>query len=178
MAAIRDLLDAGSGSLGGARPKASVADGDRLLLVKFPHRNDDWDIMAWEKTALDLADAAGLPTPPHRLAKVGRRNVLVLDRFDRDGERRNPYVSAMTLIAGRDGDSHDYTDIAEYLPEHGSNVVSDMTGLFRRAAFSVAIHNTDDHMRNHGFLFHGAGWQLAPVFDVNPNPDLGAARQT
>lgn len=84
LAAVKDLLDAGSGSLGGARPKASVQGDDcALLIARFPHRNDDWDVIAWEKTALDLAEGAGIDTPTRRLTKVGDRSVLLLDRFDR-----------------------------------------------------------------------------------------------
>ena len=178
-AAIKDLLDAGSGSLGGARPKASVRDGDRLLIAKFPHHSDDWDIMAWEKTAIDLAERAGIETPRRRIAKVGGRTVLVLDRFDRERDRRIGYISAMTLVAGRDGVPGDYLEVAETLTEFGSRTSEDLQQLWRRIAFSIAIHNTDDHLRNHGFLRDGrAGWRLSPVFDINPNPDVGTQRVT
>ena len=177
--AIKALLDAGSGSLGGARPKASVIDsGGQLLLAKFPHRNDQWDIMAWEKTALDLAELAGIDVPRRRLAGIDGRQVLLLERFDRSGDRRIPYISAMTLIGGRDGEDHDYADIATFLCEVGSRVDADLAQLFRRAVLSCAIHNTDDHLRNHGFLGSAAGWRLSPLFDVNPNPDLSEGRQT
>ena len=179
LAAIKDLLDAGSGSLGGARPKASVRDGDRLLIAKFPHHNDEWDVMGWEKTALDLAQRAGIETPVRRLVPVGGRNVLVLDRFDRKGEHRIGYISAMTLVGGRDGVPGDYLEVAETLTEFGSRTTQDLRQLWRRILFSVAIHNTDDHLRNHGFLRAGpSGWTLSPVFDVNPNPDTGVQRVT
>jgi serine/threonine-protein kinase HipA len=179
LAAIKDLLDAGSGSLGGARPKASVRDGDRLLIAKFPHDSDGWDVMAWEKTALDLAERAGIDTPVRRLVPVGSRNVLALDRFDRDGDRRTGYISAMTMVGGRDGVPGDYLEVAETMTEYGSRVSQDLRQLWRRIVFSVAIHNTDDHLRNHGFLRAGpSGWRLSPVFDVNPNPDVGAQRVT
>jgi serine/threonine-protein kinase HipA len=180
LAAVRVLLDAGSGSLGGARPKASVlGDDGALLIAKFPHHEDDWDVMGWEKTALDLADAAGISVPGRRLTKVGARHVLLLDRFDRGrGGVRRGYISAMTMLGARDGDERDYVDIAEALPEHGAKVNDDLEELFARVVFSVAIHNTDDHLRNHGFLQAGGGWQLSPMFDVNPNPDLGRRRVT
>ena len=84
------LLDAGTGSLGGARPKASVRDGDRLLIAKFPHPDDQWDVMAWEKTTLDLAAAAGIRVPEATLTKVDGRSVLLLDRFDRHGTWTHP----------------------------------------------------------------------------------------
>jgi serine/threonine-protein kinase HipA len=150
-----------------------------LLIAKFPHRDDEWDVMAWEKTALDLAESAGLRVPRRRLTKVGARNVLLIDRFDRgpQGTRRG-YISAMTLLEARDGDERDYVDIAEGLSETGAQVNDDLAELFSRVAFNVAIHNTDDHLRNHGFLRSPGGWSLSPVFDVNPNPDLGRRRVT
>ncbi len=179
LTAIKDLLDAGSGSLGGARPKASVRDGDRLLIAKFPHQNDEWDVMGWEKTALDLAERAGIEAPVRRLVPVGGRSVLVLDRFDREGEHRVGYISAMTMVGGRDGVPGDYLEVAETLTEFGSRTTLDLRQLWRRILFSVAIHNTDDHLRNHGFLRAGpSGWKLSPVFDVNPNPDAGTQRVT
>ncbi len=84
----------------------------------------------------------------------------------------------MTLIEGSDGDPRDYTEIAETLAEHGSQTSSDLRQLWRRVAFSIVIHNTDDHLRNHGFLRRGAGWRISPLFDVNPNPDVAAQRVT
>jgi len=176
--AIKTLLDAGTGSLGGARPKASVRDDERLLIAKFPHHGDAWSVIAWEKTALDLAESAGITVPGRRLVGIDGSPVLLLDRFDREGARRVGYISAMTLLEAQDGQSRDYTEIAEVLPEHSSAAVADLRQLWRRIAFSIAIHNTDDHLRNHGFLRHGSGWRLAPAFDVNPNPELAAHRVT
>lgn len=178
MAAIKALLDAGTGSLGGARPKASVQSDEGLLIAKFPHHNDRWDVMGWEKTVLDLAQRAGIPAPRRELVPVGAKRALLLRRFDRTGKSRIGYMSAMTLIGGSDGGDYDYVDIAEFLPEHGAAVSEDLVQLWRRVVFSVAVHNTDDHLRNHGFLRHGAGWRLSPVFDVNPNPNPGETRAT
>ncbi len=164
----------------GARPKASVRDGDRLLIAKFASPGDEWDVIGWEKTALDLAERAGVRVPPRRLRRINRKAVLLLDRFDRadDGERI-PYVSAMTLMSARDGDTGDYVEIAEALSEHGDVTVrADLAQLWRRVAFSVAVHNTDDHLRNHGFLRGTAGWRLSPLFDVNPEPDPARERVT
>ena len=173
MDGVKVLLDAGSGSLGGARPKASVRDGDRLLIAKFPHRSDEWDVMAWEKTALDLAQAAGLRVPTRRLVDVGGASVLLLERFDREGAQRRGYVSAMTLLGRHDGDQADYIEIAESVASLGSRVEHDLAQLWRRIAFSIVVNNTDDHLRNHGLLFEDGGWTLAPAFDLNPNPVLG-----
>ena len=177
-AAIKELLDAGTGSLGGARPKASLRDGEGLFIAKFPHPDDDWDVMSWEKTALDLAQAAGIRVPRTRLTRADGRCVLLLERFDRRGRERVPYISAMTMLTARDGDSHDYLEIAEVLPEVSAATTADLNELWRRIAFSVLINNTDDHLRNHGFLRTAGGWRLSPVFDVNPNPDAGTTRQT
>lgn len=181
LAAVKELLDAGSGSLGGARPKASVRDdNNHLYVAKFPHRDDDWDVMGWECVALDLADKAGIATPARDLVSVSdSQRALLLRRFDRteDGYRV-AYISAMTALTASDGEWHDYTEIAEVLTDIGANVTHDLQALYRRVVFSVAIHNTDDHLRNHGFLALGGGWTLSPLFDVNPNPNSAAARVT
>lgn len=178
MEAVKVLLAAGTGSLGGARPKASVRDGDRLLIAKFPHHSDEWDMMAWEATALDLAERAGLPVPPRRLVSMSGRSVLLVERFDRAAGRRVGYASAMTLVGAVDGEVRDYLDVVDVLADVGARARADRQELWRRIAFSVAIHNTDDHLRNLGFLRDGTGWSLAPVFDVNPDPDAGSSRVT
>jgi serine/threonine-protein kinase HipA len=178
LAAIKALLDAGTGSLGGARPKAAVRDGSRLFIAKFSHADDQWDVMAWEKTAIDLAAAAGIHVPPNRLTRIQNRAVLLLERFDRDGAGRVPYISAMTLLEAKDGDARDYTEVAEALADIGAQTTEDLRELWRRVAFSLLINNTDDHLRNHGFLRTGGGWRLSPAFDMNPNPDPTVSRQT
>ncbi|KQQ28008.1 type II toxin-antitoxin system HipA family toxin [Frondihabitans sp. Leaf304] len=179
-AAVKALLDAGTGSLGGARPKAAVtlADGS-LGLAKFPHASDQWDVMGWEATMLDLAHDAGITVPRHFLTKADGRSVLVLGRFDRDSMgRRFGYISAMTLLGSRDGEERDYGDVSDELNGTSAALRKDRVDLYDRVAFSVAVHNTDDHLRNLGLLDTGRGWRLAPLFDVNPNPDEGATRRT
>jgi len=178
LAAIKELLDAGTGSLGGARPKASVRDSDHLFIAKFPHGSDEWDVVAWEKTALDLAAKSGIRVPRCRLTKIQGRSVLLLERFDRRDGRRVAYISAMTLLEAQDGDAHDYAEIAETLSDVGAVTTEDLRELWRRIAFSVLINNTDDHLRNHGFLREPGGWRLSPAFDINPNPDPAVSRQT
>ncbi|MFZ4892916.1 type II toxin-antitoxin system HipA family toxin [Plantibacter sp. Mn2098] len=183
--AVKTLLDAGTGSLGGARPKAAVlGDDGRQLIAKFPHPEDRWDVMAWEATALDLATAAGATTATHRLIKIAGRHLLLLDRFDRGSTpvgspdtRRVGYMSTMTLLEQHDGDTGDYVDIAERLEEVSTRPRADLLQLFQRVAVNVGLNNTDDHLRNHGLLRGRTGWTLSPAFDVNPNPDQGV-RQT
>ena len=175
--AVAILLDAGSGSLGGARPKASVVDGDALFIAKFPHPDDRWEVMRWEAVALDLAEACGLTVPVRRLELIGSKPVLLVKRFDRERDQRIPYLSGRSLIAAKSGSS-DYLELAEGIADHGSNVQADLHQMWRRIAFSIAFNNTDDHMRNHGFLRHRGGWQLSPTFDVNPDPDPNARRAT
>lgn len=179
MSAIKVLLNAGTGTLGGARPKASVIGDDGLLYIaKFPHHHDEWDVMAWEKTALDLAERAGIEVPHRILTKVSGRSVLLLERFDRRAGERVGYLSAMTLVQGVDGGAYDYVDLGGELADVSASADDDLAQTWRRMAFSVAIHNTDDHLRNHGFLRDEGGWRLSPAFDVNPNPDLTEDRAT
>ncbi|WP_322153289.1 type II toxin-antitoxin system HipA family toxin [Paratractidigestivibacter sp.] len=173
---VKELLEAGSASLGGARPKASVVDEGKILLAKFSHPGDEWDVITWEKVALEIAMAAGIRTPRSKLLTIGSSSVLLLERFDRfdsllEGERI-PYLSAMSLIGGRDGLSYDYVEVAEALVDWASNARAELEKLFRRAALSVAINNTDDHLRNLGLLREEGRWGFSPAFDININPDL------
>ena len=178
LAAIKFLLHVGSSALGGARPKASVSDGKTLYIAKFPHGSDQWDVMSWEKSALDLAKLCGINVAESHLEEIGGRKILLLERFDRIGEDRVGYISAMSMLAGSDGDQFDYTEVAAAISDYGSSVLKDLEQLWRRIAFSIAIHNTDDHLRNHGFLWSGSGWELSPAFDINPNPIAASPRST
>lgn len=179
-AAVKQLLDTGTTGLGGARPKASVRleDGS-LAIAKFPHSGDRWDVMAWEATTLDLLEAAGIRTPSRRLTQVGERSVLLLTRFDRTSDqRRVGYVSAMTMLGASDGEHRDYADLAAGIRDHSRSPRADHHELFDRVVASVALGNTDDHLRNHGFLAEKGAWTLSPVFDVNPTPDPWRPRAT
>ena len=173
---LQRLFRVGS-SLGGARPKAHVRHPDgRIAIAKFPSANHDtWNVMAWEKVALDLAARAGLDVPVSRLLNLAGRNVLVVDRFDRTaaGERIG-YVSAMTMLEASDGDQRSYLEIADVVERTSARATDELRQLWRRIVFSVLISNTDDHLRNHGFLHvHNDVWRLAPAFDLNPDPAPG-----
>ena len=169
---IKDVLNAG-GSLGGARPKAAVLSNDnRLCIAKFPHKGaDEWDVMAWEEVAYRLARRAGLATARTELIKVAGRNVLLVERFDRAGDVRVGFASAMTMVEASDHESHSYLELADAIAATSTQTSADLEQLWRRIVFSICIANTDDHLRNHGFLRHGAGWLLSPAYDMNPNPD-------
>lgn len=157
-------------SLGGARPKASVrARAGGLLIAKFPRADDEWPVTRWEAVALSLAGMAGIRVPVFRLELVAKRPVLLLERFDRDGTRRIPFMSATTALSADDNEARSYLDVADALRQMGSRAREDLRELWRRLAFNVLVSNTDDHLRNHGFLFE-AGWRLGPAFDLNPMP--------
>jgi serine/threonine-protein kinase HipA len=168
---LRLLLAPGS-SLGGARPKTSVRDRDgRLAIAKFPHRDDEINTVRWEAVALTLASKAGIPVPDWRLDDVAGRPVLILPRFDREDDTRIPFLSAMSMLEAKDLETRSYMEFADILRQHGASPKADMHAMWRRIVFSVLISNTDDHLRNHGFLWVGPdGWSLAPAYDLNPVP--------
>lgn len=168
---LRLLLAPGS-SLGGARPKASIRDSNgQLAIAKFPSRQDEISIVAWEAVALTLAKKAGIVTPSWRLENIASKAVLLIKRFDRLGAVRLPFLSAMSMLDAEDHETRSYLEIADGLRQHGASVSSDLEELWRRIVFSILISNVDDHLRNHGFLYTGgAGWRLSPVYDLNPVP--------
>lgn len=169
------VLVAPGASLGGARPKANFTEQDGSLWIgKFPAKDDDRDIAAWEYLAYELAAKAGLTVPETRLLSLGKDfRTLVVKRFDRAGEKRRFYASAMTLLRKEHSEGTSYLEIAQFLRAQGdgSHVRADLEQLFRRVAFNVAIGNRDDHLRNHGFILGQSGWRLSPAFDMNPNID-------
>ena len=171
------LMLAPGGSLGGVRPKAVVRDKERRLhLAKFPWKNDDWSVILWEKVTLDLALTAGVDVPRFRLERVGTKSVLLIERFDRrDVDMRVPFMSAMTALGVRDREEdHSYLEIVDALRQMGSAPAPDIRQLWRRIVFNILVSNTDDHLRNHGFLWEPGGWRLAPAYDMNPSPmDVG-----
>lgn len=168
---LRLLLAPGS-SLGGARPKASVIDKHgHLAIAKFPRQDDDFDAVRWEAIALALAKRAGLVVPAGRVETVADKSVILLRRFDRNGTHRIPFLSAMSMLGSRDNESRSYLEIVDALRQHGAAPKEDMHALWRRVVFNILISNTDDHLRNHGFLYEGPnGWRLSPAYDLNPVP--------
>ena len=166
------LLFAPGSSLGGARPKASVRlqDGS-LAIAKFPRKDDEINTVMWESVALALAANAGIAVPAARLETVADKPVLLVTRFDRSGARRIPFLSAMSMLGARDNETRSYLELVDALRQHGAAPREDMEALWRRMVFSVLISNTDDHLRNHAFLYDGPnGWRLSPAYDLNPVP--------
>jgi serine/threonine-protein kinase HipA len=168
---LRLLLAPGS-SLGGARPKASVRDRDgHLAIAKFPNKGDEINAVLWEALALTLAKNAGIPVPQWRRETIADKPVLLLRRFDRAGAARIPFLSAMSMLDASDNQPRSYLEIVDVLRQCGAKPKADMHDLWRRIVFSIMISNTDDHLRNHGFLYDGqAGWRLSPAYDMNPVP--------
>jgi len=175
---LRALLRGGS-SLGGARPKAHVLDSTgNIAIAKFPsNASDRWDVIRWEAVALQLARAARIRVGDSTLHVIDEKPVLIVDRFDRNGALRIGYVSAMTMLEVSDGARGSYLEMADVIERHSPNAREDLRELWRRIAFSILICNTDDHLRNHGFLrTSSAGWTLSPAFDLNPDPSPGLKR--
>ncbi|MDX2362057.1 MAG: HipA domain-containing protein [Crocinitomicaceae bacterium] len=169
------MLLAPGASLGGARPKASIIWKDQSLwIAKFPSRNDEGDIGGWEIVTYELAIAAGINMAESKAQKLSSSYYTFLTkRFDRatDGERIH-FASAMTMLGYTDGQDHEdgisYLEMAEFISENGANVSEDLEELWRRIVFSICVTNTDDHLRNHGFILSESGWLLSPAYDINP----------
>jgi serine/threonine-protein kinase HipA len=154
-------------SLGGARAKIMVKDEDGCFkLAKLPQPNDIDDVEGWEFVLIQLAKEAGIDVPVATLHGDRKRHALILERFDRNGEQRIHYMSAMTLLDRRDGESEDasYVDLADAMSSYCNE--GELHQLYRRLVFNLICGNVDDHLRNHGFLYFDGEWRLAPAFDV------------
>ncbi len=162
-------------SLGGARPKANFTEADGSLWIgKFPARDDDRDVGAWEYVVNRLALKAGVTVPAARVRRMNNAfHTFCVQRFDRVNGARRYFASAMTLLRKERSEGTSYLELAQFLRAECDSVHTedDLEQLFRRVAFNVAVGNRDDHLRNHGFLLGQSGWRLAPGFDVNPNVD-------
>ncbi len=168
---LRLLLAPGS-SLGGARPKASVRDLDgHLMIAKFPLVQDEIDVVRWEAVALMLAKMCGITVPDFKINIVNELPVLLSKRFDRKKTARIPFLSAMSMLNANDNEAGSYLDLADAIRQYGSYPEKDLKQLWRRMLFNVLISNTDDHLRNHAFLYdRDRGWHLSPAYDLNPVP--------
>ena len=166
-----NMLIAPGSSLGGARPKSCVIDRENnLWIAKFPSSHDDYDIAAWEYVTYQLALGAGINMSECRLEKFNREySTFLTRRFDRTPESRLHFTSAMMQLGYDDGeDGASYLELAQFLTDHGSNTKANLAELWRRIVFNIAVSNTDDHLRNHGFIYHQGGWLLSPAYDINP----------
>ena len=161
------VLVASGASLGGARPKANFTEQDGSLWIgKFPARDDDRDIGAWEFVVHTMADMAGIDVPPARILQLNQTfHTFCVRRFDRVNGQRRFYASAMTLLRRAQSEGASYLELAQFLRQAGdpAHVAQDLEQLFRRVAFNVAVGNRDDHLRNHGFVLGENGWRLAPA---------------
>ena len=172
---LNQLIRPGS-SLGGARPKATVIDPkEQLWIAKFPSKNDENDTGAWEMVTHDLAELCGLHVPEAKLEKFSNLgSTYLVKRFDRSLNKRIHFASAMTLLGKTDGasaaDGTSYLDIADFMKSYGAQPKQDLVELWKRIVFNMAVSNTDDHLRNHAFIFAENGWRLSPLYDVNPVP--------
>ena len=172
---LNQLIRPGS-SLGGARPKATVIDpNEQLWIAKFPSKNDENDSGAWEMITHDLAEICGLHVPEAKLEKFSNLgSTYLVKRFDRILSKRIHFASAMTLLGKTDGasaaDGTSYLDIAAFIKSYGAQPKQDLIELWKRIVFNMAVSNTDDHLRNHAFIFTKNGWRLSPLYDVNPVP--------
>ena len=169
------ILMAPGSSLGGARPKANISDkDDGLWIAKFPSKNDAIDKGAWEYLAYVLATKAGIEMAPCKLEKVsGKYHTFFTKRFDRETGERLHFSSAMTMTGNNEEilktKSASYLDIVDFIITFGVNVEQNLHQLWRRIVFNICISNTDDHLRNHGFILTPKGWILSPAYDLNPS---------
>ncbi|MFM9852153.1 MAG: type II toxin-antitoxin system HipA family toxin [Sphingomonadaceae bacterium] len=171
---------AGAGGSGGARPKANVRDGETLWLAKFTSVHDQKPIERVEVATLRLARLCGIRTPEVRLELADTPfPVALIQRFDRRGSARIPYISARTALGKTGTELGSYTEIVDFMRVHAADPAADFCELYLRLIFTILVSNKDDHLKNHGFLYVGAGrWRLSPVFDVNPAPDRNPHLET
>jgi serine/threonine-protein kinase HipA len=171
---------AGAGGSGGARPKANVQDGDTLWLAKFTSVHDQQPVERVEVATLQLARACGIRAPEARLELSDSPfPVALIQRFDRRGTARIPYISARTALGKTGTELGSYTEMVDFMRLHAADAAVDFRELYLRLIFTILVSNKDDHLKNHGFLYVGAGrWRLSPVFDVNPAPDRNPHLET
>ncbi|PRX56270.1 type II toxin-antitoxin system HipA family toxin [Flagellimonas meridianipacifica] len=169
------VLIAPGSSLGGARPKANVFDTRKnLWIAKFSSKTDTIDKALWEFLAYRLAIAAGIDMAESKVEKIsGQHHTFLTKRFDREEDKRIHFASAMTMTGNTEETIKDaspnYLEIVEFIENYGVDVEANLHQLWRRIVFNIAISNTDDHLRNHGFILRDKGWVLSPAYDLNPS---------
>lgn len=169
------VLIAPGSSLGGARPKANILGKDKdLWIAKFPSKTDTLDKAAWEFLTYKLAIAAGIEMAESRIERIsGAYHTFLTKRFDRENGNRIHFASAMTMTGNTEEslktNTPSYLDIVDVIENYGTNVDENLKQLWRRIVFNIAVSNTDDHLRNHGFILNEKGWELSPAFDLNPS---------
>lgn len=177
-----ELLRNAVGSLGGARPKVNArAENGSLWIVKLPKQDDQYAVGRVEVMALHLAKRVGITTCEANVLPGGRDfPIAAVKRFDRDeAGARIPFISAQTFMELPGAEPGNYVDIAFQMHAWSRDPRADMQELYRRLAFNVLIQNTDDHLRNLGFLYRGSGkWGLSPAYDINPVPERGTTLKT
>ena len=167
-----DILFQPGSSLGGARPKANVKDLDgSLWIAKFPSKNDIEDIGAWEMLAHELAILCDINVPEAKIITLDNKTIYLTKRFDRNNNQRIHFASAMTLLNKKDGEDASYLEILDFIKRNSEKANEDSKELWKRILFNVLISNTDDHLRNHGFILNNNAWILSPAYDLNPSID-------
>lgn len=175
------FLLAGS-SLGGARPKATTVLEDKQWIAKFSRHDDHYPICRMEYATMSLAANAGLTIPTIRLEKILGQDIYLIERFDRiplnSDYKRIPFISGLTMTGAHESEAsqQSYRSLAEQLRLYGSHFQKDAIELWRRMIFNILCNNTDDHLRNHGFLWDGSGWRLSPAYDITPTLQMGTDR--
>ncbi len=166
-------------SLGGARPKAMIQDGDTKLIAKFSSSADTYSVVKAEYVAMRLAARAGLEVASVRLKRVAGRDVLLVERFDRarkkDGWARKAMVSALTLFGLDEMMARyaSYEDLAEIVRHRFTSPKATLHELYGRLVFNVLCGNTDDHARNHAAFWDGEHLALTPAYDICPQNRSG-----
>ena len=165
-------------SLGGARPKATTAMDGKQWIAKFSRSGDHFPICRAEYATMMLASKVGLNVPPVRLKKVMEQDIYLIERFDRLSSGRIPFISGLTITGAHETEStrQSYRNLADQLRLFGSKSKEDTRELWKRMVFNILCNNTDDHLRNHGFLWDGKGWRLSPAYDIVPLPEVGTER--
>ena len=171
------VLIAPGSSLGGARPKANILGKDKeLWIAKFPSKTDTVDKAAWEFLTYKLAIACGVEMAESKIEQIsGAYHTFLTKRFDRENGKRIHFASAMTMTRNTEDSlktkAPSYLDIVDVIINYGTNVEENLHQLWRRIVFNIAVSNTDDHLRNHGFILNEKGWELSPAYDLNPSTE-------